>query len=277
MPMLKIGVNMHKSVEIYYEDHGTGKPVVLIHVRPLGGQSWEAQVLALVDAGYRVVTYDHRGFGASSQPRNGYDYDIFSADLQGLMTHLDLKDATLVELSAGGGEVARYIGTYGTERIAKAVFTGAIPPHLHKILEQAEGGLDDATIQFVQDSVKKDRMVPLNTLTTNFFTAGGKMVVSEARRVYARDMAAFASPKGTLNCIAAFATTDFRADLAKCTLPTLVIHGESDGIVPLKVSGARTREAIPGSQLHVVKEALHGFNLSHAAEFNQVLLNFLAE
>ena len=275
--MLKIGVNVHKSVEIYYEGHGTGRPVVLIHVWPLGGQSWEAQVLALVDAGYRVVTYDHRGFGASSQPRNGYDYDIFSADLHGLMTHLDLKDATLVELSAGGGEVARYIGTYGTERIAKAVFTGAIPPHLHKILEQAEGGLDDATIQFVQDSVKKDRMVLLNTLTTNFFTAGGKMVVSEARRVYARDMAAFASPKGTLNCIAAFATTDFRADLAKCTLPTLVIHGESDGIVPLKVSGARTREAIPGSQLHVVKEALHGFNLSHAAEFNQVLLNFLAE
>ena len=275
--MLKIGVNVHKSVEIYYEGHGTGRPVVLIHVWPLGGQSWEAQVLALVDAGYRVVTYDHRGFGASSQPRNGYDYDIFSADLQGLMTHLDLKDATLVELSAGGGEVARYIGTYGTERIAKAVFTGAIPPHLHKILEQAEGGLDDATIQFVQDSIKKDRMVLLNTLTTNFFTAGGKMVVSEARRVYARDMAAFASPKGTLNCIAAFATTDFRADLAKCTLPTLVIHGESDGIVPLKVSGARTREAIPGSQLHVVKEALHGFNLSHAAEFNQVLLNFLAE
>ena len=275
--MLKIGVNVHKSVEIYYESHGTGRPVVLIHVWPLGGQSWEAQVPALVDAGYRVVIFDRRGFGAPSQPWDGYDYDTFSADLHGLMTHLDLKDATLVELSVGGGEVARYIGTYGTERIAKAVFTGAIPSHLHKILEQAKGGLDDATIQFVQDSVKKDRMVPLNTLTTNFFTAGGKMVVSEARRVYARDMAAFASPKGTLNCIAAFATTDFRADLAKCTLPTLVIHGESDGIVPLKVSGARTREAIPGSQLHVVKETLHGFNLSHAAEFNQVLLNFLAE
>ena len=276
MPMLKVGTEGHKPVEIHYEDHGSGKPVVLIHGWPLSSRSWEAQVPALIAAGYRVITYDRRGFGQSSQPWSGYDYDTFAADLHGLMTHLDLKGATLVGFSMGGGEVARYIGTYGTERIAKAVFAGAVPPYLYKSADNPEGGLDDATINGFQGGVTADRMAFLDGFTTGFFSTGGKLMVSEAQREYARDIAAFASPKGTLDCIYAFSTTDFRADLAKFKLPTLVIHGDSDAIVPLEVSGARTHKSIAGSQLCVVKGGPHGFNLSHAAEFNKGLLDFLA-
>ena len=276
MPMLKVGAEAREPVEIYYEDRGDGKPVVLIHGWPLSGRSWEAQVPALIAAGHRVITYDRRGFGKSSQPWMGYDYDTFTADLHGLMTHLDLKDATLVGFSMGGGEVARYVARHGTERVAKAVFAAAVPPYLYKSADNPEGGLDDATIAQFQGGVTADRMAFLDGFTTNFFSAGGKLMVSEAQRVYARDIAAFASPKGTLDCIGAFASTDFRADLAKIKLPTLVIHGDSDAIVPFEISGARTHKAIAGSRLILVKGAPHGFNLSHAAEFNKGLLEFLA-
>ena len=276
MPKLQVATEGKQPVELHYEDYGAGKPVVLIHGWPLSGRSWEAQLPALIGAGYRVIAYDRRGFGASSQPWSGYDYDTFAADLHGLMTHLDLKDATLVGFSMGGGEVARYIGTYGTERVAKAVFAGAVPPYLYKTEGNPDGALDDATIKQFQEGVKSDRMAFLDGFTTGFFSVGGKLMVSEPQRQYARDIAAFASPKGTLDCIGAFAYTDFRADLAKIKLPTLVIHGDSDAIVPFEVSGARTHKAIPGSVLKLVKGAPHGFNLSHAAEFNQMLLEFLA-
>ena len=276
MPMLKVGAEAHTPIEIHYEDHGAGKPVVLIHGWPLSGRSWEAQVPALITAGYRVVAYDRRGFGASSQPWTGYDYDTFAADLHCLMTHLDLKDATLVGFSMGGGEVARYISTHGTERVAKAVFAAAVTPYLYKSADNPEGGLDDATINGFKGGVTGDRMAFLEGFSTNFFSAAGKLMVSEPQRQYARDIAAFASPKGTLDCIHAFAYTDFRADLVKCTVPTLVIHGDSDAIVPFEVSGARTHKAIPGSTLSLIKGAPHGFNLSHAAEFNKSLLDFLA-
>ena len=275
MPKLKVGTEGQQPVEIHYEDHGSGKPVVLIHGWPLSGRSWEAQVPALIAAGYRVITYDRRGFGQSSQPWSGYDYDTLAADLHSLMTHLDLKDATLVGFSMGGGEVARYISTYGTERVAKAVFAAAVPPYLYKSADNPEGGLDDATINGFKGGVTADRMAFLEAFTTGFFSTDGKLMVSEAQRQYARDIAAFASPKGTLDCIHAFSYTDFRADLAKFKLPTLVIHGDSDAIVPLAVSGARTHKAVPGSQLCVVKGGPHGFNLSHAAEFNKGLLDFL--
>jgi non-heme chloroperoxidase len=276
MPMLKAGTEGRNTVELHYQDHGSGKPVVLIHGWPLSGRSWEAQVPALIAAGYRVITYDRRGFGWSSQPWSGYDYDTFAADLHALMTQLDLKDATLVGFSMGGGEVARYIATYGSERVAKAVFAGAVPPYLYKSADNPEGGLDDATIQQFQHGVTSDRLAFLDGFTAGFFSVGGKLLVSESQRVYARNIAAFASPKGTLDCIAAFSTTDFRGDLAKLKLPTLVIHGDSDAIVPVEVSGARTHKAIPGSVLSLIKGAPHGFNLSHAAEFNQSLLKFLA-
>ncbi len=277
MPKIQVGTDANTPVEIHYEDHGSGKPVVLIHGWPLSGRSWEAQIPALIAAGHRVITYDRRGFGASSQPWSGYDYDSFTADLHGLMTHLDLKDATLVGFSMGGGEVARYIGSHGTARVAKAVFAGAVPPCLYKSADNPEGGLDDATIAQFQAGVTSDRLAFLDAFTANFFSAGGKLLVSESQRVYARNIAAFASPKGTLDCIAAFSYTDFRTDLAKFKLPTLVIHGDSDAIVPFEVSGARTLKAVAGSRSCLIKGAPHGFNLSHAAEFNAGLLAFLAD
>ena len=276
MPTITVATENNHPVQLYYEDHGSGKPVVLIHGWPLSGRSWEAQVPALVAAGYRVVAYDRRGFGASSQPWSGYDYDTFAADLNGLMTELDLNDATLVGFSMGGGEVARYIAKYGTDRVSTAVFAGAVPPYLYKSDDNPEGGLDDATIEQFETGVKTDRLAFLEDFSKNFFTAGGKLLVSEAQRAYAVQIAAFASPKGTLDCIGAFARTDFRADLEKIRIPTLVIHGDADAGVPIEVSGARTHKAIPGSVLKVVKGAPHGFNASHAAEFNEALIAFLS-
>ena len=276
MPMLKVGAEAQHPVELHYEDVGTGKPVVLIHGWPLSARSWEAQVPALIEAGHRVISYDRRGFGKSSQPWTGYDYDTFAADLDVLMTHLDLNSATLVGFSMGGGEVARYIARYGCKRVAKAVFAAAVPPFLYKAADNPEGGLDDATIAKFEGGVKGDRLAFLEEFSKNFFSAGGQLKVSESQRVYARNIAAFASPKGTLDCIGAFGRTDFRGDLAKVKVPTLVIHGDSDAIVPFEVSGARTHKAIAGSRLSLIKGAPHGCNASHAAEFNKSLLDFLA-
>ncbi len=181
----------------------------------------------------------------------------------------------LVGFSMGGGEVARYIGKYGTGRIAKAVFASAVPPYLYKAQDNPEGGLDEATIAQFQGGVKKDRLAFLDEFTKNFFSAGGKLQVSEQQRIYARDIAAFASPKGTLDCIAAFSRTDFRGDLKKFAIPTLIIHGDSDAIVPFEVSGKRTLEAIKGSQLVLIKGGPHGVNATHAEQFNKALIEFL--
>jgi pimeloyl-ACP methyl ester carboxylesterase len=275
MPKLNVGSGKSTPVELYYEDHGSGKPVVLIHGWPLSGRSWEPQVPALISAGHRVITYDRRGFGWSSQPWNGYDYDTFAADLDALLQHLDVKGATLVGFSMGGGEVARYIARYGTGRVAKAVFAAAVPPYLYKAQDNPEGGLDEATIAQFQGGVKKDRIAFLEEFTKGFFSAGGKLQVSELQRIYARDIAAFASPKGTLDCIAAFSRTDFRGDLKKIAIPTLIIHGDSDAIVPFEVSGKRTHQAITGSQLALIKGGPHGLNASHPEPFNKALIEFL--
>ena len=276
MPKIQVGTENEAAIELYYEDHGVGKPVLLIHGWPLSGRSWEAQVPALIAAGHRVITYDRRGFGWSSQPWEGYDYDTFTADLQTLIEQLDLRDVALVGFSMGGGEVARYIGTHGTDRVAKAVFASAVPPYLYKSEDNPEGGLDDATIAGFEEGVKGDRLAFLEEFTHTFFAAGSKDdLISEPARLYARDIAAFASPKGTLDCIAAFGRTDFRGDLERVDVPTLVLHGDSDGIVPFEVSGKRTHEAISGSKLVLVEGAPHGFNATHADEFNAALVDFL--
>jgi len=276
MSKLTVGTDDRTPVELHYEDRGAGKPVVLIHGWPLSGRSWENQVPALVEAGYRVVSYDRRGFGNSSQPWGGYDYDTFAADLKALMEHLDLRDATLVGFSMGGGEVVRYIGTHGTERVARAVLASAVPPYLYKSDDNPEGGLDDNAIAGFEAGVRGDRIAFLDAFTTGFFTASGELKVSEPQREYARDIAAFASPKGTLDCIAAFGRTDFRGDVARVKVPTLVIHGDSDAIVPFEVSGKRSAELITGSELVLIKGGPHGINASHPKEFNKALLAFLA-
>jgi non-heme chloroperoxidase len=276
LAFLQVGSENSAPVELYYEDHGSGSPVVLIHGWPLSGRSWENQVSALVEAGYRVITYDRRGFGWSSQPWGGYDYDTFAADLEALLAHLDLHDVTLVGFSMGGGEVARYISRYGTARVAKAVLAAAVPPYLYQSDDNPEGGLDDATIQQFKDGVRGDRIAFLDGFTTDFFTAGDRSdLVSEPNRLYNREIAAFASPKGTLDCIEAFGRTDFRDDLAKIDVPTLVIHGDSDAIVPLEVSGKRSHEAIANSSLVLIEGGPHGLNATHPEEFNRALLDFL--
>lgn len=278
MSLVTVGQENGQPIELYFEDHGQGRPVVLIHGWPLSGRSWEKQVPALVDAGYRVITYDRRGFGNSSQPWSGYDYDTFAADLDALLNHLELNDVALVGFSMGGGEVARYLGTYGSGRVAKAVLAAAVPPYLSKSDENPDGGLDDATISQFEQGVKDDRISFLDGFVTNFFTVGDRTdLVSEPLRVYHRDLAAFASPKGTLDCIGAFGRTDFRGDLARFELPTLVIHGDSDAVVPFEVSGKRSHEAIPNSELVLIEGAPHGFNATHAEQFNRALLDFLAK
>ncbi|AOZ92961.1 alpha/beta fold hydrolase [Paenibacillus crassostreae] len=278
MAKVTVGNENDAPIQLYYEDHGVGKPVILIHGWPLSGRSWEKQVPALVEAGYRVITYDRRGFGQSSQPWNGYEYDTLAADLHELIMHLDLRDITLVGFSMGGGEVARYIGTYGNERVQKAVLAAAIPPYLYKSEDNMDGGFEDSAIKGLQDGVKSDRLAFLDTFTKEFFASGDRTdLVSEEFRLYNRDIAAFASPKGTLDCIAAFSYTDFRADLEKFKLPTLIIHGDSDAIVPVEISGQRAHERIAGSQLVVVKGGPHGLNATHAEDFNEALLQFLKD
>ncbi|MDQ3901800.1 MAG: alpha/beta hydrolase, partial [Actinomycetota bacterium] len=269
MGRVTVGEDNGTPVELYYQDHGSGPPVILVHGWPLSGRSWEHQVPALVEDGYRVITYDRRGFGASSQPWGGYDYDTFAADLHRLIEHLDLAGVTLVGFSMGGGEVARYVGRYGTERVAKAVFAAAVPPYLYKSADNPEGGIDDAALTGFHDGIRADRIAFVDQFVTNFFAVRGRTdLVSEPLRRYNVAIAAAASPKGTLDCTTAFTKTDFRGDLHTFTIPTLVIHGDSDAIVPFEVSGRRTAEAIDGSKLVLVPDAPHGLNVTHAQTFN---------
>lgn len=276
MPTVTVGVENGNPIDLYYEDHGEGKPVVLIHGWPLSGRSWEHQVGALVDNGRRVITYDRRGFGSSAQPWFGYDYETFAGDLDTLLNHLNLREATLVGFSMGGGEVVRYLSLFGAGRVEKAVLAAAVPPYLYKNAENPDGGLDDATIAQFQNGVRKDRIAFLKQFTTSFFSAGGKLLVSEEQRAYTQRIAELASPKGTLDCIKAFGRTDFRADLAKITVPTLVLHGDSDAIVPFEVSGKRAAATLPNAKVTVIEGGPHGINATHPDEFNQALFEFLA-
>ncbi|KAB7672658.1 alpha/beta fold hydrolase [Bacillus sp. B1-b2] len=277
--MAKLTVETQSQpVELYYEDVGSGKPIILIHGWPLSGRTWEYQVPALVDAGYRVITYDRRGFGQSSQPYEGYDYDTLTNDLHQLIEHLDLQNITLVGFSMGGGEAVRYVSTYGTDRVEKLVLASAVPPYLYKSAEHPEGALDDATITEFLNGVKSDRIAFLDDFTTKFFRAGMQSdLVSEPFRLYIRDIASMASPKGTLDCIVSFAKTDFREDLGKITIPTLVVHGDADEVVPLESSGKLSNEMVRTSELVVIENAPHGLNATHASRFNKELLRFLSE
>jgi non-heme chloroperoxidase len=276
VPDLTVATEHAHPVTLHVEDYGSGRPVVLIHGWPLSSRSWEPQLAPLVEAGYRVVTYDRRGFGQSSQPWSGYDYDTFAADLRSVIEQLDLQDVTLVGFSMGGGEVARYIGTYGTERIAGAVLASAVPPYLYVSGDNPDGALDDATIGQFEQGVRGDRIAFVDGFATNFFSAGDELKVSDDQRRYASALAAVASAKGTLDCIGAFSRTDFRADLEKFDVPLLVIHGDSDGIVPFEHSGKRSAEAVAGSEVVLIEGAPHGCNVSHTAEFNAALLAFLS-
>ena len=272
-----VGAENGLPIELHFTDQGQGQPVVLIHGWPLSGRSWEAQVPALVGAGYRVITYDRRGFGQSSQPWEGYDYDTFAADLAALVDHLDLRNMVLIGFSMGGGEVVRYLRHFGHDRVSKIVLASAVPPYLFKSDDNPDGGLDDATIDDFLGAVAGDRLAFLDGFLTGFFSSGKKLMVSPQQKDYAFDLAAVASPKGTADCITAWGRTDFRADVAGVAVPTLVIHGDSDAIVPFAVSGERTANSISGATVVVIKDGPHGVTVSHAAEWNAAVLDFLAD
>jgi len=264
------------DIDLHVDDTGgDGRPVVLLHGWPLSGESWAPQVPALESAGYRVVTYDRRGFGRSDKPRTGYDYDTFSDDLEAVLAALDLRDVTLVGFSMGGGEVARYLSRHGADRIRSVVFAAAVPPYLAKTEDNPDGPLDDETADGMKQALKDDEDAFYRDFTTGFFSVDGELKVTEADRAEAERLAHQADHHASLKAMEAWATTDFRGDLSHVTVPTLIIHGDSDATVPLEGSGARTHAAIPGSELHVVAGAPHGVNVSHADEFNSVLLDFL--
>jgi len=270
-------ISAHDQTRLHVEDTGgEGRPVVLIHGWPLSSESWADQVPALTDAGYRVVSYDRRGFGRSDKPAAGFDYDVLAGDLKRVLEELDLTDATLVGFSMGGGEVARYVGVYGEERLHSVVFAAAIPPFLLQTDDNPDGPLTEEAAGGMKSGLEQDRDAFFDDFTTTFFTAGEDLKVTEEQRQEAVRMCRQSDQTAALGCMAAFGTTDFREDLPKVTVPTLVIHGDSDATVPFEGSGQRTHEAIEGSELLVVPGAPHGLNVSHAGEFNRVLLEFLA-
>jgi peroxiredoxin len=263
------------ATELYYQDLGQGQPVVLIHGWPLSHRMWESQITALTEAGYRCVAYDRRGFGESGKPAGGYDYDSFASDLNDLMTALDLRDAVLAGFSMGGGEVARYLGRYGSARVSKAMLLGAVPPFLLKTADNPEG-VDRSVFDGLLSGVKKDRVAFLEEFFPNFYNyEPGAAGVSADLIPFSKWVAWGASPLGTQQCIVAFGTTDFRADLAKITVPTLVAHGDSDRIVPFEVSGRRSHEMIAGSRLELLRGAPHGFAATRAEQLNALMLDFL--
>lgn len=276
MPRVTVGSENGAPIELHYEDSGAGRPVVLVHGWPFSARIWERQVIALVDAGYRAVTYDRRGFGNSSMPWDGYDYDTLTNDLAALLGALNLFDSTLVGFSMGGGEVAHYLGTFGSERVAQAVFVAAVPPGLAKTDENPDGMTDEMVAER-QKSLLANRIGFLDEFTKGYFsTAERGLLVSEPTREYYRDIAAFASPRATLQCLASFSRTDFRDDLAKINVPTLIVHGDADANLPLAVSSKRSHDAIAGSELVVIPGAPHGLPITHADELNGILLPFLA-
>ena len=265
-----------KDTNLHVDDTGgSGRPVVLIHGWPLSGESWSKQVPEFEAAGYRVITYDRRGFGRSDKPLTGYDYDTFASDLDALLTELDLRDVTLVGFSMGGGEIARYIGTRGEERLHSVVFASAVPPYLEKTDDNPDGPLTKDAAAEMTAGLTKDEDSFYDEFTTGFYSANGVLKVTEAERQEAIALAHQSKKHAALASMAAFATTDFRDDLTKVTVPTLVIHGDSDATVPFEGSGARTHQAIAGSELHVVKDAPHGVTVSHPEEWNQAVLEFL--
>ncbi len=277
MSRIVVGQENATPVELYFEDHGTGTPVVLIHGWPLSCAAWEKQVAALLAAGHRVITYDRRGFGQSSKPSLGYDYDTFAEDLNKLLTKLDLRDVALVGFSMGAGEVARYLGKFGSERVSKAVFISGVTPFLLKTAENP-GGVEGSVFEGIQRELIADRPA---FLTQGFFgnfynvdVLGGKLVSDQVVQ-YSWNIAVAASPKGTLDCVKAW-LTDFRKDIARIDVPTLILHGDADRILPISATAIPLSKLIKGARLVVVEGGPHGMTWTHATKVNTELVKFLS-
>ena len=260
---------------LFYNDWGSGKPVVLIHGWPLDADMWEYQALFLAEHGLRVIAYDRRGFGRSSQPWTGYDYDTLADDLKAVMDHLDLQDATLVGFSMGGGEVARYMARHGGARVGKAVLVSAVTPFLLQTSDNPDG-VPGSVFQQMTDGLRKDRPQFLATFGKAFFGAGLlNFTVTDEILQWSQAMALLGSPKATLDCVQAFSATDFRVDMAAIRVPTLVIHGDADATVPAAKSGQLAAKMIPGAKYLEYAGAPHGLFFTEKDRLNQDLLAFV--
>ncbi len=283
MPYITVGQENSGTIDIYYEDLGSGQPAILIHGFPLNGHSWEKQVAVLLKAGYRVITYDRRGFGSSSQPSVGYDYETFTDDLHKLITTLDLRDIVLVGFSMGTGEVTRYLSKYGSERVSKAVLMAPVPPFLLKTDDNLEG-VDVSVFSKIEQAIVADRPSYLSAFFTNFYNVDVLGSNSRLEKLHQRitddairlswQVAAGASAKATLDCVASW-LTDFRADLPRIDVPTLIIQGDADRILPIDSTGNRLPKLIKNSQLVVIPDGPHAINWTHADLVNPVLLDFI--
>ena len=275
MPTVTVGRDNSADIEIHYEDHGAGQPVVLIHGYPLSGRAWDKQVPALLAAGYRAITYDRRGFGAYSQPVIGYDYDTFAADLTALLEHLDLRNAILVGHSMGTGEVTRYLAAYGPARVSKGVLISPIPPFLLQTPDNPEGvpqGLFDGFVQAAMD----DAPAWMKGFLDNFYnidTLRGTLVSEQAYRA-SWNIAVAASATATVACIPTWAT-DFRADLPKIDVPVLVVQGDADQVLPLDKTGRRLPGLVHDVRLVVIEGGPHAIPWTHADQVNTALLDFI--
>ena len=275
MGMITVGQENSTPIELYYEDQGKGAPVVLIHGWPLSGASWEKQVGPLLAAGYRVVTYDRRGFGRSSKPSIGYDYDTFADDLHKLIKTLDLSGCSLVGFSMGGGEVARYLGKYGSERVSHAVFISSIAPYL--LLDKDNPvGVDGAGFDAIRKALFADRPAFLSGFLDKFYNvdALGETLVSDDLVRASWNVAIGASPQATHDCVQAW-LTDFRKDVAGIAIPTLILHGDADRILPITATAFPLAKLIKSSRLVVVDGGPHGMTWTHANHVNIELLKFL--
>jgi non-heme chloroperoxidase len=277
MPTVIVGQENNTDIEVYYEDHGAGQPVVLIHGYPLSGRAWDKQVPVLLEAGYRVITYDRRGFGKSSQPVVGYEYDTFAADLNTLLEHLGLRDAVLVGHSMGTGEVTRYLASYGSARVAKGVLVSPIPPYLLQAGDNPDGVPQSLFDGFVQ-AARADTPAWMKGFLDNFYNADtlrGTLVSDQAWQA-SWNLAVAASATAAVACIPTWAT-DFRADLPKIDVPVLVVHGDADQVLPLDKTGGRLPGLVKDLRLVVVEGGPHAIAWTHADQVNTALLDFLRQ
>jgi pimeloyl-ACP methyl ester carboxylesterase len=276
MSTIKVGQENSQPIELYYEDHGSGSPVVLIHGWPLNGDAWEKQTAALLAAGHRVITYDRRGFGRSRKPGVGYNYDTFAADLEALLSALDLNGVSLVGHSMGTGEITRYIGKYGTKRLRKAVLIGTLGPYLVKAPDNPEG-VDPKVFDEIRAGIKADRPAAMMEFLKNFYNVGGEDGKRVSERVMAANwtVAVGASPIGTLACVDAW-IEDFRKDIPRNDIPTMIIHGDDDRILPPDATSRRQAKMIKNVKFVEIKGASHGLTWTRAEEINAELVPFLA-
>lgn len=274
MPFVTIGEENSAPINLYYEDHGSGRPVVLIHGFPLSGRAWERQERALLAAGHRVIAYDRRGFGRSGRPGSGYDYDTFTADLDRLVTTLDLRGFDIAGHSMGGGEIARYLGSYGSERVRRAAIISGVPPYLLKTPDNPQGVPQEVFDQ-IEAALTADRFGYFTEWNKNFFnldqTLGSRISEEVVRDAW--NTAVSASAIGTIACVATW-HTDFRADLSKIDIPVLVMHGGADRILPIESCGPRTHELIADSEYIALEDASHGLCWTHADEVSGQLVRF---